>query len=241
MKNTKLFVVSDIHGFYTQLKKALDEAGFDEHDEAHVLICCGDLFDRGSENKKVYDYIKGLQRKVLIRGNHDERLAEILTQKRANVFDVRNGAVETIEEFFGVGSVCGYGDLRVSGREELVKELCGFVAEMVDYYETEHYIFVHGWIPLEHGTQRPLIDWRTADAKAWHSARFTEWLQFYGVNDMFPEKIIVCGHRSTRLAYSFDSRALGDSSIYYGDGMIAIDAGTVSSGRVNVLVLEEEL
>ena len=238
---TKLFVVSDIHGFYTPFRKALEESGFDEHNEAHVLICCGDLFDRGSENKKVYDYIKSLQRKILVRGNHDERLEEILTQKRINVFDVRNGVIETVEEFFGVGSVNACGDLRIAEGEEQVKELCTFVSEMADYYETEHYIFVHGWIPLEYGTQRPLTDWRSADAKAWHKARFTDWLQFYGINDMISDKVIVCGHRPTRLAYSFDSRSLGDSSIYFGDGMIAIDAGTVSSGRVNVLVLEEEL
>ncbi len=241
MKYKKLFVVSDIHGFYTPLKKALDEAGFNEHDENHVLICCGDLFDRGPENKKVYDYIKGLKHKILICGNHDERLLEILTEKRVNLFDIRNGAGETIEAFFGAGSIGEYGDLCISSKEELIKELCDFILEMVDYYETEHYIFVHGWIPLKQGTQSPLMNWRTADTKAWHSARFTEWLQFYGVNDMIPEKVIVCGHRPTRLAYSFDSRSLGDSSVYYGDGMIAIDAGTVSSGRVNVLVLEEQI
>ena len=49
----KLFVVSDIHGHYTELKAALDRAGFDRNDPAHLLICCGDYFDRGSENAQV--------------------------------------------------------------------------------------------------------------------------------------------------------------------------------------------
>ena len=59
---------------------------------------------------------------------------------------------------------------------------------------------------------------------------------------MIPEKTIVCGHRPTRLAYTFDpSRELADSGIYYGENMIAIDAGTIRSGRVNVLVIEDSI
>ena len=49
----KLFVVSDIHGHYSELKAALAAAGFDRNDPAHLLICCGDYFDRGSENAQV--------------------------------------------------------------------------------------------------------------------------------------------------------------------------------------------
>ena len=59
------------------------------------------------------------------------------------------------------------------------------------------------------------------------------------MNDVIPKKTLVCGNGPTRLAYGFDGRELGDSSIYYGEGMIAIDAGTASSGKVNVLVLED--
>ena len=34
----KLFVVSDIHGFYDEMMNALDEAGFDPSNEEHWLI-----------------------------------------------------------------------------------------------------------------------------------------------------------------------------------------------------------
>ena len=60
------------------MKKALDDAGFDEKNDNHVFVSCGDLFDRGVENRKVYDFIRCLKRKVLICGNHDERLLTTL-------------------------------------------------------------------------------------------------------------------------------------------------------------------
>ena len=109
-------------------------------------------------------------------------------------------------------------------------------AEMVDYLETARYVFVSGWLPTaENGA------WRGAPPEAWHAARSIGWFGFYGVNDVISEKTLVCGNGPTRLAYAFDGRDLGDSGIYYGEGMIAIDAGTASSGRVNVLVLEDEI
>lgn len=119
------------------------------------------------------------------------------------------------------------------------------IDSMADYYETEHYIFVHGWVPTakdEGGNAMLLPDWRQADSAHWSSARFAEWTSFQGINDMIPQKTIVCGHRPTRLDASFDlSRSPTDSSIYYGKGMIALDAGTIRSGRMNILVLEDEL
>ncbi len=239
-----LFVVSDIHGHYTPLKKALDEAGFDENNERHVLICCGDLFDRGNENRKVYDYIKKLPRKVLVRGNHDERLMEILTDKRADPFELRHGLDLTLREFFGMGSVGAYGELRLPESDEMSGELCNMIAAMLDYYETENYIFVHGWLPTVRGERPPrlLENWRQAPVDRWQIARISDWNAMYRTAAMPDEKTVICGHSATTFATRFDPKRSGtDSSIFYGDGLIAIDACTVRSGRVNVLVLEEKV
>ena len=67
----KFFVISDVHSFYTPMKEALDAAGFDPDDEDHWLISCGDNFDRGSESVEVLRYLRRLQRKILIKGNHE--------------------------------------------------------------------------------------------------------------------------------------------------------------------------
>jgi len=240
----KLFVVSDIHGHYTLLKQTLDEAGFDDSREDHLFVCCGDLFDRGYENRLVYDFIRRLKHKVLVRGNHDERLAEVLLEKRVNRYDLYNGMENTLDEFFGVASIGGYGELRLPPHGRMAGNLRRLVESMVDYYETQNYVFVHGWIPTKIGVSppQPKENWRKADARAWHSARFSEWMTFLGTPAILPDKTIVCGHRPTRLAFQKDPhRSPADSSIFYGDGMIAIDAGTVRSGRVNLLLLEDEV
>lgn len=240
----RLFVVSDIHGHYSQLKKALHDAGFDPENEAHLLICCGDLFDRGPENRKVYDYIRRLKHKILIRGNHDQRLLEVLERRRVDMYDMRNGTLETVEEFFGPSAVTNYGWLYLPKYGKMEGKLRRFIGSMVDYLETEHYVFTHGYLPLDPDSNVSRIrpDWRTADAQAWHYARFLEWNILYNTPARLPGKTIVCGHRTCRYGHFFDpQRQKEDYSIFYGDGVIAIDALTVRSGQVNVLVLEEEM
>lgn len=66
----KYFVASDIHSFYTPFVKELNKTSFDLNNEEHILIICGDLFDRGSESLKLYEFIKSLpkERRILIRG-----------------------------------------------------------------------------------------------------------------------------------------------------------------------------
>lgn len=242
-KKKKLFVVSDLHGHYTLLKELLDQAGFDNNNEDHLFICCGDLFDRGSENIAVFDFVSGLKNKVLICGNHDERLAEIIKCKRFDVFDIRNGLLTTLEEFFGPDSIGEYGDLILPENEKYSEALLDLISGMSNYYETKNHVFVHGWLPTQVGVNPPCLleDWRNANAVAWRSSRFLEWISLYKTPAMLPGKTIVCGHRPTRLAERVDtSRSPADSSIYYGEGMIAIDAGTIRSGRMNLLLLEDE-
>ena len=50
----KYFIFSDTHSFFTILKKELDRKGFDVNNKNHILILCGDLFDRGNESKEIY-------------------------------------------------------------------------------------------------------------------------------------------------------------------------------------------
>lgn len=240
----KLFVVSDLHGHCTLLKKELDDAGFDENNEDHLFVCCGDLFDRGKENRMVYDFVRKLKNKVLICGNHDQRLSEVLKEKRADIYDIYNGMETTLVEFFGPESVGEYGDIKLPKYCRMAGNLRKLVSGMANYFETENYVFVHGWLPTEPSVTPPqlLSDWRNADEKAWKSARFSEWMSLYRTPAMLKGKTIVCGHRPTRLAERVDtSRSPLDSSIFYGDGLIAIDAGTIRSGRVNLLVLEDEV
>ena len=55
---------------------------------------------------------------------------------------------------------------------------------MLDYYETSHYIFVHGWIPctVKDGLFDPIeyiynSNWRDADKVVWNKARWQNGMQ----------------------------------------------------------------
>ena len=241
MMERTLFVVSDVHGHYTEMKKALDEAGFCADKDDHVFVSCGDLFDRGTENKAVYDFVRGLKNKILIKGNHEDMLLEALRRGYLVGSDMDNGADLTVSELLGKGAVNKNGGFGRALQEEKIKELCAFIEGMVNYYETETYVFTHGWLPIVFEGRYPQIDpiWRSASAKDWQVAHELEWQQLYEAGVILKGKTIVCGHRPARMGSMFDgSREFDCSEPFFGYGMTAIDAGTVRSGRVNVIEIK---
>lgn len=242
----KIFAVSDIHGHATVLKSELKKAGFVPNSSERVLIVCGDCFDRGTENLEVLSFLQSVNNKLLIRGNHEDILSGILKRGCTIGADRRNGTDATVKEFFGDAyDVCS-GSLNISPESERYCEVQEFLCSMLDYYETENYVFTHGWLPNDYSEEEHmsvlLKDWKNASSREWWNARWTEWPSMYAVGALLPDKTIVCGHRSADMALMFDpTRKENDNSIFYGDGMIAIDSKTIRSGRINVLVLEDEI
>lgn len=232
----KLFVVSDVHGHYTLLKKALDAAGFDKDKEDHLLICCGDYFDRGNENAEVLRFFERLKHKVLLRGNHEDMLIKLLQTGKLQQHHYINGTICTLENFFGKHFIDPVDDtIDFSGKTRIVDRLCEFMEETVDYYETEHYVFVHGWLPENAGTPEAR---QTASRGAWEKARWTKWNEMYVGQRPLGDKTLICGHVPTFYANALDpSRGRNSFEIFYGNGIIAIDAGTADTKQVNVLVL----
>ena len=223
----KLFVVSDIHGYADLLKNALADAGYDSSNKDHLLVCCGDLFDRGTQNLEVLKFFESIDRKVVVKGNHEERLQEIIDTGCLDEHDYTNGTVNTIQEFFGKYSV--FNDkVDFSGKTSMVNRISEFIGKMRDYFETEHYIFVHGWLPNENG--HIISNWRNASKWQWYAARWTWWIKGIDMPGNEESKTIVCGHFPTL-----------NSEIMIDDGFIAIDAGTDSRKKVNVLVLEDSI
>ena len=69
----RYYVVSDVHGFYTQLMSSLEKAGFFKEKKPCKLVVCGDLLDRGLEAKITADFALNLleeERLIFVRGNH---------------------------------------------------------------------------------------------------------------------------------------------------------------------------
>ena len=78
----RYYVVSDIHGFHSQLIAALNQAGFFADQQPHKLVVLGDLFDRGKEAKELEAFISDLMDTdlvILIRGNHEDLYEDLVT------------------------------------------------------------------------------------------------------------------------------------------------------------------
>ena len=99
----KYFIVSDIHSFYSELKKALDIAGFNKRNKDHTLIVCGDIFDRGPETVKLYKFLTSIPKKrcILIKGNHELLYEKLLEKKLPESYDFSNHTVDTFCQIAG--------------------------------------------------------------------------------------------------------------------------------------------
>ena len=245
---SKIFAVSDIHGFYDELIAALNDAGFDKDNPDHMLVVCGDYFDRGPKPFEVMTYLQSLPNKVLVKGNHEDLIMDCINRGYYLSHDVSNGTVRTIIDLapnaktFEVACSVAY------------EKICDFFSSMVDYYETEHYIFVHAFVPLSCNDGLPahytrgrkftkMDNWREASAQQWYQAK---WGNPYLLAEqgLLPDKTLVFGHFHTSFARKqyegkpeWGEEANFDT--YYGDGYIAIDACTAYSKKVNVLVIED--
>ncbi len=234
----KIFAVSDIHGCATALINSFCEAGFDPKNPNHLLVVLGDLFDRGSENRRVLEYLSGIKNKILIRGNHEDILMQSLTTGRVADLQFVNGTHITLNEFFTYYHGESLLNIIESSQRRVAEMLINLIDSMYDYYETENFIFVHGWLPDDAQEN----DFRYASSAKWHNARWLRWHTRYP-NFVIPEgKTLVVGHTPCYYASMFDNtRSDYDCSVFYGNKLVAIDGAAVSKGRVNVFVTEDEV
>lgn len=154
------FAVSDIHSFIVPLIKALDKVGFDKNNKDHILIVCGDIFDRGFDTLEVYNFLTRLpeDQLILIRGNHELLYQELLDKDFPEKHDFSNGTVRTFCQIAGepeLDLISGT-DLDLENFWRRVKEKVrkSIVTDFINsdrwlnYYELNNYIFVHSFIPV---------------------------------------------------------------------------------------------
>lgn len=248
----KFYVMSDIHGFYDEMREALDNAGFDPNDESAWVVICGDCFDRGPKAVEVMKYLMGLPRKVLIKGNHEQLLLDCCNRGEAWGHDIQNGTADSVWQF-------GEGNKWSDFSDCCIKTLARthvFLSSMVNYFETKNFVFCHGFLPVKCDDTFPpyyrknrrfskMENWREANQRQWDDAM---WLNSY---DMIEqgfgiEKCVVAGHfHASYGRYMSDGKQefgpdADFSPFYYGDKLIMIDGCTAYSHKVNCLVLEDE-
>ena len=74
------FTVGDIHGCFSILEQALEEASFDRTRDR--LICVGDLVNRGPESERALEFLKQ-NWFFTVRGNHEHVIEQDFTQINA--------------------------------------------------------------------------------------------------------------------------------------------------------------
>lgn len=238
------FVTSDIHSFYTIFHNALLDAGWEQDNPNHVLIICGDIFDRGTEAKPLLNFLLSIpeDRLILIRGNHEDLMQNLIDELNdglgVDIVHYHNGTIGTLCQILNADFNAI--DLNFNMLKRRLKKYNTLISRCVPYYELGNYIFVHGWIPyirhhkyLKHVSE---TEWKTS---AWKNG-MEAWKNGWTLKG----KTIVCGHWHTSFGnYKYHNIGSGefekDSSFepFIDKGIIALDACAAFSNKVNIYKL----
>lgn len=247
--NNNYFVCSDIHSSASIFKNALFDAGFDISNDSHILIICGDIFDRGNETLETYNFILSIpqKRRILIRGNHEWLYKRLLYKTFPDLHDFQNGTVKTFCQIAGKKYENYYDkDSLAADWKSIIDELKQskitdfiFSDEWVNFYELENYIFVHAFIPLNYdGSYNP--NWRNSTDLEWNDAVWKCPWALYKSGLYLEDKTLVCGHWSTSDFFENIDKdyTKANCPIYYNNRLIGLDANTICTKRMNVFVVE---
>lgn len=261
----KYYVVSDVHSYFSILMQTLKDKGFFDEKEPCKLILCGDLLDRGDEARVLIEYMLHLMdegKLIYVLGNHEELLVQCL-------HEISCGGVHKIASGMSHHYSNGTWDTLLQISEMTEKEAYNYPDELVrrvmnsklykklltccvDYYETPNYVFVHGWIPCfmegdrANAKYRYNPDWRNADVRDWQRARWLNGMEVACKHRVIePGKTVVCGHWNTsyghaHINHTSDEWGAGaDFSPFKANGILAIDASTANSSKMNCIVIED--
>ena len=250
------FVTSDIHGFFNELKTALDNNGFDINNEDHILIICGDAFDRGNQAFELFEFIYDLSKQdrlTYIRGNHEDLLMDCLEQliscQRISYHHITNGTLSTISQFTGINSYdlqCGFYSV-----DDLNRRITPFVnfinKKTINYFSLYDYVFVHGWVPYILEKDKIRIDLDAEDFM-WKNARWDNGMLDWKNGITIKDKTIVCGHWHTSFGnFRYHNKGSGEFTddacfdVFEDKGIIALDACTAHTHKINIFKVFEKL
>jgi hypothetical protein len=275
----KYYAIADPHGYYDILMRTLTEKGFFTDPEPCKLIVCGDLMDRGEGTLEMQRFMTELlseDRLIYIRGNHEDLMKQMLVQieegqefrvlSDGTPVHVHNGTWQTALRLAGMTEA-----ETPEERELLVRRVRAsdfytvLMPAAVDYFETEHYVFTHGYIPCHAIQGSPKYErykdfyrnanWRDASPEEWWYARWYNGMEFACQRNLYlPDKTVVCGHFHCSYGHANiegEGAENGSRAIYtpfYGQrpyqpdaplAVIGLDACTAESGIMNCIVLED--
>ena len=251
----KYFVFSDVHGESEALQTSLKEAGYDKYNPRHILVSLGDNFDRGADSRGVCNILFHRQDTILIKGNHEGFLEEMLEKGIDGEFVLfnllHNGLDKTLESFSNcsIERVISAADFNamIDIARDNVKHFCskGLLQKIKDmplYFETKNYIFVHAGFEPDMPWQASSEDVMLWDIEYSHRPiSSTTKTVVIGHNHAFRvrDKAKEDGYRISPLGLPWVGNTDENAPVRIGN-KIAIDPCSNLTHKVNVLVIEDE-
>lgn len=250
----KYFCVADCHSFFTEMMEALNKKGFDVNNPDHIFVSIGDLFDRGDESREMLEFVNSIprERKILIRGNHEVLMNQMMWRgdwPRSN--DKKNGTWKTACDLTQVDIAEVMQHMRHN------KSWWDYYHDTVWYAVVGDFILTHAWVPCESHwdynhpagariNALPMDQWNMVDDEMWEEVyTWYNGMEQWKYGARVEGKTIICGHWNTSWGWMrlrgacmnmYDGDAIHEPFI--DDGIVALDACTVVSHKVNCFVFE---
>jgi serine/threonine protein phosphatase 1 len=201
-----LYAIGDIHGSLESLERLMEKINPDL--ERDRLLFVGDYIDRGPRAKGVVDYIIRLKnlappgQVICLKGNHEAMFLDFL-QGREKEFFLFNGGLATLEDYWGDDWVDQENLALPPGHRQ-------FYQDLLLYYETPEYIFVHGG--LKPGVA--LADQQEADL-LWIRGEFITSQEDFG-------RRVIFGHTPFKQPLIMPNKIGIDTGAVYGNYLTAV-------------------
>ena len=222
----RILAISDVHGEHDKFLALLKETEYDPASD--LLIVCGDLIDRGTQNLETIRTCQKLQQQgaILLKGNHEqfaeECIQDMILERPSEALQLwacHNGGSNTYDELINLSK----GEL---------KDLLSFIRRLPLYFAVDDYIFVHAGVdskkPIEQNKENDLV---------WCEDSFYYCPAYKG-------KTVIFGHTPTFLLATpkkrNDKAYRRSAKVWYdtlNNDKIGIDCGSVFGGRLAALEL----
>lgn len=250
----KYFVFADPHGDYQALLTTITEMGYDAANPQHQLIGCGDYFGRAAQSNSdcvnIWKYLTSphhANKPICIRGNHESILIDAIERRQLTETDIYNGEHNTFASFLGryPNQVKRDYYLQFDAAKVMMNVgFYGWLKSLPWYYETEHYIFTHGFVPMMYFTRG--VELNDFGESEWEEASWSNTPDYIRTLDLMKigtHKIIVFGHwRAKELNEKFAGKwEEKDGEIYVDKErkLIGLDITTALSHKVGCVNLED--
>ena len=208
-QGSNVWVVGDVHGYFSTLKALIERISLGEND--HVVML-GDLIDRGPESANIVEYVRSSRNLHSIRGNHEQMMIEGFD----NVEFFKNLSMEAMIWYHNGGKTTESSYIAMYENNKEIMRRASEDLEWMLALPTE--IVLHDW-RLVHGgydQNRDVEDESQEDIHMYARKQF-----FSSGHAIDPERTILFGHSVTfKHLYKDESKAglIWESEVKLDDG-----------------------